>query len=171
MKTLIYLGLLLVSFTAFSQQKAIEMTNVRTAEVKVFEENQRVKVRTLDEKKLIGNLKITDSLSFTVDNHSVKIDSLKSMKKQPKSLATAKTVVLVTGLAIVGASLIAASGGSDSAFLLFTIGSGVTISAGLLEGLNANNSNNKWTFKIIDTSLKGEQAKQKEQQKKEKTNP
>lgn len=148
MKNLIYVVLFLVSFTAFSQQKAIEITNIKTGQVKYFEENQRVKIRTLAEKKLIGNLKITDSLSFTVNNISVKMDSLKSIKRQPKILATVKTVVLVTGLAIAGASLVAASGGSDSAFLLFTIGSGVTIGAGLLEGINANYSNNKWAFKI-----------------------
>ena len=150
MKNLIYLLVFLVSFTAFSQQKAVEITNTITGEVKVFEENQRVKIRTLDGKKRIGNLKITDSLNFTVNDQSVKMDSLKSIKLQPKALATVKTVVLVAGLAIVGTSLVAASGGNDSAFLLFTIGSGVTISAGLLEGINANNSNNKWTFKIIE---------------------
>lgn len=65
-------------------------------------------------------------------------------------MATIKTVVLTAGLAIVGSSLIGASNGNDSAFLLFTIGSGVTISAGLLEGMNTNNSNNRWKFKIIE---------------------
>lgn len=161
MKVLIYFLVFLVSLTAFSQKKAIEITNIKTGKVKVFEENQRVKIRTLDDKKRIGNLKITDTLGITINNQYVKIDSLKSIKNQPKTLATVKTTVLVTGLATVGASIIAASGGSDSAFLLFTIGSGVTIGAGLLEGINANNSNNKWTFKIINTSLKGELAKQK----------
>ena len=150
MKTLMYLVVFLVSLTAFSQQKGIEITNVKTGEIKFFEENKRVKIRTLDEKKRVGILKITDSLSFTINEQSVKIDSLKSIKHQPKTLATVKTVVLAIGLATVGASLIAASGGSDSAFLLFTIGSGVTISAGLLEGMNANNSSNKWTFKISE---------------------
>ena len=150
MKTLMYLVVFLVSLTAFSQQKGIEITNVKTGEIKFFEENKRVKIRTLDEKKRVGILKITDSLSFTINDQSVKIDSLKSIKHQPKTLATVKTVVLVIGLATVGASLIAASGGSDAAFLLFTIGSGVTISAGLLEGINANNSSNKWTFKISE---------------------
>ncbi len=150
MKILIHALFFLISFTVFSQQKAIEITNIKTGEVKFFEENKRVKIRTLDEKKRIGNLKITDSLGFTINNEYVKIDSLKSIKHQPKTLATVKTVVLATGLATVGASLIAASRGNDSAFLLFTIGSGVTIGAGLLEGINANNSNNKWTFKIIE---------------------
>lgn len=150
MKNAIYLLVFLFSLTAFSQQRLIEITNVKTGKVKVFEENQRIKIRTLDGKKHIGNLKFSDSLSFTVNNQSVEIDSLQSIKKQPKTLATIKTVVLVVGLAIVGSSLIAASDGNDAAFLLFTIGSGVTISAGLLEGINANNSNNRWKFKIIE---------------------
>lgn len=150
MKKTIYLLVFLFSLTAFSQQRLIEITNVKTGKTKVFEENQRVKIRTLDGKKHIGNLTFTDSLNFSINNQSVKIDSLQSIKKQPKTLATIKTVVLVAGLAIVGSSLVAASDGNDAAFLLFTIGSGVTMSAGLLEGINANNSNNRWTFKIIE---------------------
>ena len=150
MKSLIYVVVFLISFTAFSQQKAIEVTNIQTGKVKVFTENQRIKIRTLDGKKHVGNLKILDSLSFMVNNQSVKIESLKSIKLQPKTLATIKTVVFASGLAIVGASLVAASEGNDSAFLLFTIGSGVTIGAGLLEGMNASTSNNKLTFKIIE---------------------
>jgi len=159
MKKRIYLILLLISTAVFSQQRAIEITNIHSGKVKVFEENQRIKIRTLDGKKHVGNLKILDSLCFSVNNQPVKLDSLQSIKKQPKTLATVKTVVLITGLAIVGASLVAASGGSDSAFLLFTIGSGVTIGAGVLEGLNANYSERKWIFKIIDISLKGEPKK------------
>ncbi|MBP6758212.1 MAG: hypothetical protein KA133_03070 [Flavobacterium sp.] len=150
MKNTICLLVFLFSLTAFSQQRLIEITNVKTGKTKVFEENQRVKIRTLDGKKHVGNLKFSDSLSFTVNNQSVKIDSLQSIKKQPKTLATIKTVVLVAGLATVGSSLAAASDGNDAAFLLFTIGSGVTIGAGLLEGINANNSNNRWRFKIIE---------------------
>ena len=150
MKKTIYLLVFLFSLMAFSQQRLIEITDVKTGKVKVFEENQRIKIRTLDGKKHIGNLKFSDSLSFTVNNHSIKIDSLQSIKKEPKTMATIKTVVLITGLATVGTSLIAASDGNDAAFLLFTIGSGVTISAGLLEGINANNSNNRWKFKIIE---------------------
>lgn len=149
MKNRIYLILLLISTTVFSQQKAIEITNIQTGKVKVFVENQRIKIRTLNGKKHVGNLKISDSISFTVDNQTIKIDSLQSIKNQPKVLGTVKTIVLITGLSIVGASIITATGGGDSAFLLFTLGSGVTIGAGVLEGLNANYSERKWIFKII----------------------
>lgn len=150
MKNILYVLVFLASLTSFSQQKSIEITNVKTGKTKYFEENQRIKIRTLDGKKHVGNLKFSDSLSFTVNNQPIKIDSLQSIKKQPKTMATIKTVVFITGLAIVGSSLVAASDGNDAAFLLFTIGSGVTIGAGLLEGINANNSNNRWRFKIIE---------------------
>lgn len=161
MKNRIYLILLFISFTVFSQQRTLELTNIKTGKVKVFVENQRIKIRTLDHKKWIGNLKITDSVSFTVNNHKVAMDSLQSIKNQPKVLGTVKTVVLISGLAIVGASLIAASGGSDSAFLLFVVGAGTTMSAGVIEGLNSNYTKRKWTYKIVDPSLKGELVKQK----------
>mgnify|MGYP003493651160 CR=1 FL=1 len=149
MKSKIYLLLLLISFSVFSQNKILEITNIKTGKVVVFEENQRIKIRTLDHKKWVGNLKITDSLSFTINNHKITLDSLQSIKNQPKVLGTVKTVVLITGLAIVGASIIAASGGSDSAFMLITIGAGTTITAGIIEGLNSNYTKRKWTYKIV----------------------
>lgn len=150
MKNRIYLLLLFVSFSVFSQQKTLEITNIKTGKVKVFEENQRVKIRTLDHKKWVGNLIINDSISFTVNNHQIAIDSLLSIKNQPKVLGTVKTVILISGLAIVGASVIAASGGSDSAFLLFTVGAGTAITAGIIEGLNSNYTKSRWTYKIVE---------------------
>jgi hypothetical protein len=150
MKNRIYLLILVLSFQVFAQHKTLEITNIKTGKVKVFEDNQRIKIRTLDHKKWVGNLKITDSLSFTINNHKVALDSLQSIKKQPKVLGTVKTVVLISGLAIVGASIVAASGGNDAAFLLFTVGAGTTISAGIIEGLNSNYTKRKWTYKIVE---------------------
>jgi predicted phage tail protein len=161
MKNGIYLVLLFISFTVFSQQRTLEITNIKTGKVKVFEENQRIKIRTLDKKKWVGNIKFSDSLSFTINDHEIAIDSLQNIKNQPKVLGTIKTVLLISGVAILGASIIAASGGSDSAFMLFAIGAGTTITAGIIEGLNANYTKRKWTYKIVDPSLKGELANQK----------
>lgn len=150
MKNIIYLLVFFISLTVFSQQKAIEITNNKKGSVIIFPENQRIKIRSLDGKKYIGNLKITDSRTLLVDNHSVKIDSLQSIKRQPRTLGTVKTIVLATGLTIVGSSLVAASTGNESALMLLTIGTGTTMSAGLLESIYPNNTNDKWTFKIIE---------------------
>ena len=150
MKNSLYSIVLFISFTVFSQQKILEITNIKTGKVKVFIENQRIKIRTLDKKKRIGNLKFSDSLSFTLNNHKVTIDSLLSIKNQPKILGTAKTVLVFSGVAILGASVIAASGGSDSAFLIFAIGTGTILTSGIIEGLNSNYTKRKWTYKIVE---------------------
>ncbi|HEY6143526.1 MAG TPA: hypothetical protein VIV55_08960 [Flavobacterium sp.] len=152
MKSIIYFLLFFISYAAFSQQKAIEVTNKKTGKVVLFEENQRIKIRTLAGKKYVGNLKIQDSLSFSVDSQSVKIDSLKNIKVYPKKLATFKKVLFIGGLATLGASVIAAATGSGSAFMLFTIGAVSTISSGILEGINKNNSSYSSTYKIIQTN-------------------
>lgn len=162
MKTKLYFFLLFISFTAIAQQKAIEITNINTAKIKVYEENQRIKVRTLDGKKHVGNLTFSDNETIIINDQSIKMDSILSIKKQPKLLGTIRTVVLITGLAIVGSSIIVAASGGNAAFLLFTVGSGVTISAGLIEAINSNNSNRRWKFKIVDSSLKGELEKKKQ---------
>ncbi|WP_310378901.1 hypothetical protein [Flavobacterium sp.] len=162
MKNLFYCLLALISFTAIAQQKTIQITNITNGKIKIYEENQRVKIRTLEGKKLVGNLTFTDNETFVINNQSIKIDSVLSIKKQPKLLGTIRTVVLVTGLAIVGSSIIVAASGGNAAFLLFTVGSGVTISAGLIEAINSNNSNRQWKFKIVDASLKAELETQKQ---------
>jgi len=153
MKNTLFLILLVFSTAVFSQQRAIEITNIQTGKVKFFEENQRVKIRTLDQKKHIGILKFQDGQTIIIKNQSIKIDSLQSIKNQPKGLATVKTVVLAAGLATVASSLVAASKGQDSAFMLFAVGGGTTIGAGLLEGINANYTERKWKFKIIEKQV------------------
>lgn len=150
MKNILYLLVFFVSFSVFAQHKAFEITNIRTNKVKVFEENQRVKVRTLDGKKHVGNLQFSDNQTLLINNESIQMDSISSIKNQPKIFGTVKTVVLITGLAIVGTSVIVATGGGNAALLLFTVGSGVTLSAGIIEAINANNSKKQWAFKIIE---------------------
>ena len=150
MKGLLYLIVFFISFTVFAQQKTIEVTTIKNGKIRIYKENQRIKIRTFEGKKYVGNLKISDSLTFTVDKQSVKIDSLFSIKSQPKVLGTVKTVVFVGGLAVIGSSIIVASTGGGAAFLLFTVGTGITTSAIVLERIKINNTNINSTFKIIE---------------------
>lgn len=150
MKNAAYFLLLFLSFSVYSQQRVIEITNVNTGKIKLFEENQRIKVRTLDGKKRIGLLHFSDNETLVVNKSSIKLDSIQSIQKQPRTFGTIKTIVLVAGLTVVGASLVAASKGNDAAFVLFTAGSGITIGSGLLEGINKSNTKRKCLFKIIE---------------------
>ncbi len=153
MEKTLFLILVVFSTTVSSQQRTIEITNIQTGKVKFIEENQRIKIRTLDRKKHIGILKFQDGQTIIIKDQYIKIDSLQSIKNQPKGLATVKTVVLAAGLATVTSSLVAASKGQDAAFMLFTVGAGTTIGAGLLEGINANYTERKWKFKIIEKQV------------------
>lgn len=104
----------------------------------------------MEGKKNIGNLKISDIINFTVNNHTLKIDSLFSIKRQPKVLGTVKTIVFVNGLTVIGSSIIIAKKGDGTAFLLFTVGTGITLGAGVIESIDTNNSKIKYTFTIIE---------------------
>ncbi|OYU80520.1 MAG: hypothetical protein CFE23_08500 [Flavobacterium sp. BFFFF1] len=135
---------------ALSQKRAIEITNIENGKTKIFAENERVKARTLDYKKHVGNLSFTDNGTLKIGNDVIKIDSLQSIKKQPKVLGTVKTVVLIAGLATVATSIAIATAGNNAAFLVFVAGSGTAIGAGVLEAVNSNYTLRKWTFKIIE---------------------
>ncbi|MGK4569160.1 hypothetical protein [Flavobacterium sp. 3HN19-14] len=148
MKNILCLLAFFATFSAFAQ-KTLELTNIESGKVKIYEENQRIKVRTLDGKKHVGLLHFSNDGEILVDKFPIKPDNILSIKSQPKVLGTIKTVVLVAGLAIVGSSIVVAAAGGEAAFMLFTVGGGVTITAGIIEAFNTNNSNRKWTFKII----------------------
>jgi predicted phage tail protein len=150
MKTIVSILALFVSLTFFSQTKAFEITNIKSGKITIFDGNTRVKIRTLDKKKHVGLLTFSDNETLIIDNQSIKTDSILSIKKQPRVLGTVKTIVLITGLTVIGSSVIVAASGGEAAFLLFTIGTGATLSSGIIESLNPNHSNRKWTYKIIE---------------------
>jgi len=150
MKKIILTLTLLFSLTTFSQQKNIEITEIKTGKTIYYEDNQSVKIQTLDGKKHKGILKLIDNKTFLVDDETIKIDSLQSIKINPKGMSQIKNIVFYTGLAIVATGLILATAGNNAAFLVLTAGTGITIGAGIIEGINGYNSLNKWNFKIVE---------------------
>jgi hypothetical protein len=150
MKTLIYFLLFISSLPLFSQEKAIEITNLKNGKTKIYTENTRVKIRTLNRKKQVGKIHFSDNQTIVVDEKSIKIDSILSIKRQPIVLGTIKTTLLLAGLTTVGSSLVKASSGDNEAIILFLAGSGTAIGSGILGSINPTQTNKKWSFKIIE---------------------
>lgn len=150
MKKIVLLLALFLSIATFSQQKAFEITNKLNGTVKVIDENERVKLRTVDGAKYVGELHFAENGDIQINNETIKIENIKSIKKQPKVLGTVKNIVLYTGLAVVGTSLVVAAGGGNAAFLLFTAGSGICITAGILDAVNAKSTIARNDFKVIE---------------------
>jgi small nuclear ribonucleoprotein (snRNP)-like protein len=150
MKKLIFLLTLFFSLSLFSQEKMIEITEIKSGKTINYTDNQSVKIRTFDGKKHKGILKVVDNETFLVGSESIKIDSLQSIKVNLKKINQIKNIVLITGIAVVATGLTLATVGNNAAFLLLTVGSGITISAGIIEGINGYNSKRKWIFKIVE---------------------
>jgi hypothetical protein len=151
MKKLLPLLFLLLAFSAGAQQRVLELTrNDDSGKMKSFEENTRVKARTTDGRKYVGPLQIKDEETLAVDGTDIPLAGLLSIKSQPKVLGTLKTVLLITGVALVGSSIIVAAGGGNAAFLLFTSGAAITVGSGILDAANSNNTTRKWAFKIVN---------------------
>ncbi|UMY67147.1 MULTISPECIES: hypothetical protein [unclassified Flavobacterium] len=150
MKHLLSLLALFLTIGATAQKK-LEMTNIaNTGKKVVLEENTRVKIRTSDMKKHIGELHFTADGKLLVDGAEIPLETITSIKKQSKSFGTLKTVVLIVGVATMGAAAIVAASGGEAAFLLFATGSGLSIGSGILETVNPNYTKRKWTYQLTE---------------------
>lgn len=150
MKRLTLLLALFLSLAAAAQHK-LEMTRIaHTDKVVILEENTRVKVRTSDMKKHVGELQFTSDGKLSVDGQVFALEDITSIKKQSKNFGTLKTVVLIVGVATLGTAAIVSAGGGEAAFLLFAGGGGLTLTAGILEAFNPNYTKRKWTYRIIE---------------------
>lgn len=150
MKHLLPILALFLTFSAVAQKK-LEITRTTAKEKKiVLEENTRVKIRTSDMKKHLGELHFTADGNVLVNDVEIPLDSITSIKRQSKTFGTLKTVVLVAGLATMGAAAVVGAAGGEAAFLLFASGGGLTISSGILEAFNPNYTKRKWTYQVTE---------------------
>lgn len=147
MKKLIYLFLLLTC-TVFGQQKQFQMIHKETGKVESYTDGTRVKMRTVSGQKYVGVLSFTEDDKIKIDDNIFALDQIGAIKIQPKKFETLKKVLLISGLVIVGTGIILATAGSEAAFLVIAGGTGVTIGAGILEGVNRNHISRRYDFKI-----------------------
>lgn len=149
---------LLLSFLCFinlitAQIKAIKITNEATQKEKIIKENKRVKVFTLDGKKLKGLFKI-ESNSILIQGESINLSDIIAMKRNPLlvSIITGSFLVYL-GSITVGIGVLIGLLADSSAFLLTIPGAGL-----IYAGLKPPNFNKKfktkrnWTFEIITIS-------------------
>ncbi len=151
-------NVLLLSFLCFinlitAQIKAIKITNEATQKEKIIKENRRVKVFTLDGKKLKGRFKI-ESNSILIQGESINLSDITAMKRNPLlvSIVTGSFLVYL-GSITVGIGVLIGLLADSSAFLLTIPGAGL-----IYAGLKPPNFNKKfktkrnWTFEIITIS-------------------
>ena len=154
MKTLILLSFsLLVYNIVLAQGQAIKITNQVSKKEIIIKENKRIKIETVDGKKVFGRFSIKDNMLF-LDNQSFLLTEIQGIKRHPLLVS-----VLSGGIFLYG-GIIAAGFGVliglliDSTAFLLTIPAAGMIYA----GIHPPNFNKKykngdtWTYEFITIS-------------------
>jgi hypothetical protein len=105
---------------AIAQSNAIKITNLNTNKEKIFKENRRIKLTTLDGRKIKGRFKVENSV-IIIDNVRINLTDITELKRNPLL-----TSILTSGFLIYGGAITAGIGVLigvvvDSAALLLTI--------------------------------------------------
>lgn len=82
-KILLFIIGLLLTTVVFSQEKNLKVTNTENRFEKVYKENKRIKVKTLEGEKLKGKLQIMDEKQIMLGDNIVPINSIYKIQRNP----------------------------------------------------------------------------------------
>jgi hypothetical protein len=123
MKAIFLAVCLLVAASTFSQEKILSITNAETGKVTVFNQNERVKIKTIQGDKIKGNLLITDDNQIMIKDILVPVSNIEKIKRHPllMNIFVSGTLFIFGAYAIFGGWLILAwSGDAIGAIILHT---------------------------------------------------
>ncbi|MES2543936.1 MAG: hypothetical protein V4548_03560 [Bacteroidota bacterium] len=148
--TYLIFSLLFISL-CFSQENCIKITNEVTQEESIIKENKRIRILTVDGKKLSGKFSIVDGNSIKIKNTVINLDSIVKLKRHPLLLSIATDGLLIyIGTGVVGLSLLATVFTQDKAYALLSVPGILLIHAGC-KGVNVLGSyktKQNWKYEI-----------------------
>ena len=114
----------------FAQEKAIKITNQVSKKEIVIKENKRIKIKTIDGRKISGRFSIENNSIF-INEEQIQLSEIEEIKRNPLL-----TSILTSGLLIYGGAVLAGMGVligvfADSAAFLLTIPAAVMIYTGI----------------------------------------
>ena len=133
MKAVLFIIALVVSIGAFSQEKHLSILNSTTGKEKVFKQNQRVRIKTVQGGKIKGNLLIVDENQIMVKNIMIPIASIERIKPNPivMNVLVSGTLFIIGGYGILGGLVVLAWTGSGIGYVALLTGA-TSITGGVL---------------------------------------
>lgn len=143
---------LLIASSIYSQEQAIKITNQDKNRELVFKENKRIRIQTVDGRKISGRFKIAGD-SIIIKNNLISMSNIETIKRNPLSVS------LITSGALIYGGLITAGLGTLVGMFVSTSGYYLLVpAAGLIyTGIKAPNLSKKykrdknWTFETVTT--------------------
>lgn len=151
MKSLTLFFLHLFSRQILAQQ-ALEISSTGGDRMKLFKENKRVKVKTIQGEKYIGRFPIIDSQNIEIEGNIIPLSSIANIKIRSIVAGIAGTVLIVYGAFVVGVGLVYRSAfDTPTAVYISAVFGGLIVTPGIFFNEFAkNHRNQKWLYKIVD---------------------
>lgn len=137
-----------------AQKQAIKITNSNTNKEKIIKENKRIKLTTVDGKKISGRFKIENDKIIFIDNISLNLSDIYAIKRNPLLVSIFTSSFLIYGGALTAGLGVLIGVLADSAAFWLTIPAAGMIYTGVKSpNFNKNHKKDKgWKFEIITLS-------------------
>lgn len=122
MKSLFIIMALFITATAFSQEKFLSFTKTQTGEEILIKENVRIRLKTIDGKRLKGRVLFTQDNMLEIKGEKVSLESIEKIKRNPLLLTIVVDGALIYyagAVTIIGLYIYAFTG--EAAFLIAAI--------------------------------------------------
>ncbi|MES2543935.1 MAG: hypothetical protein V4548_03555 [Bacteroidota bacterium] len=135
----------------YSQENFLKITNSATQEESIIKENKRIRILTVDGKKLSGKFSIVDENSIMIKNTVVNIDQIVKLKRHPLGLILFTDYIFIYTGAIVVALAVLVAGLSGEPGLILLAAPGVFLIHAGSKGVNILGSyktKQNWKYEI-----------------------
>lgn len=140
--------LLLVSFAISAQEKGVQLEHNFTHKKVFYPENIRVKIKTKEGEKFVGNYSIIDDRTISINGTSISLDDIIKFKKRSKVGSIMRPVLATfSGICLIGAVAGAAAGGYGYLITVLLLPPGVATLVPVL--LPNDHKPDKWQYSII----------------------
>lgn len=149
-KIVIIIFSVLITNLVSAQKQAIKITNQVSDKEIVIKENKRVKIRTVDGKKMSGRFSIENNL-ILIDNQQIELSNISHIKRHPLLISILSSGLLIYGGAITLGFGVLLGVLADASGFLLAIPAAAMIFIGIKSpNFNKNFKSDKgWSFKIV----------------------
>ena len=123
-KILFVLVAMLFASLVFSQNSAVKITNQKTGTTRLFKEKTRIRIKTVEGKRITGRFQILNDSTMLVKGKVINLSEIAKIKRNPLLMTVATDVVLFY-TAAVAVAIIAFAGGTAPA-AIFGVGATFT---------------------------------------------
>ena len=117
MNKLFFVFALLFTSFIYSQNALVKITDHKTGTTKVFQEKSRIRIKTVNGKKITGRFKILNDSTMLLKGKEISLSEIAKIKRNPLVMTVATNVVLLVAGGTITAIGVYSGGTAEGAIL------------------------------------------------------